>query len=114
MAFTFGAEVVAQFPHRHGVGGICKAHQGVEGGYEFFAKRPLVYLFSAPDYCEELDNAGAIMNVDETLTNMLFLDFKACRGKEAKCHRTHNTSKGYDRKASKERDVILTLPSWDW
>ena len=39
----------------------------VEDGYEFFAKRQLVTLFSAPNYCGEFDNAGAIMNVDENL-----------------------------------------------
>jgi serine/threonine-protein phosphatase PP1 catalytic subunit len=39
----------------------------VEDGYEFFAKRQLVTLFSAPNYCGEFDNAGALMSVDETL-----------------------------------------------
>jgi len=46
---------------------ICRAHQVVEDGYEFFAKRQLVTLFSAPNYCGEFDNAGAMMSVDETL-----------------------------------------------
>jgi hypothetical protein len=39
----------------------------VEDGYEFFAKRQLVTLFSAPNYCGEFDNAGAMMSVDESL-----------------------------------------------
>ena len=39
----------------------------VEDGYEFFAKRQLVTLFSAPNYRGEFDNAAAMMNVDETL-----------------------------------------------
>ena len=39
----------------------------VEDGYEFFAKRRLVTLFSAPNYCNEFDNAGAMMSVDSTL-----------------------------------------------
>lgn len=46
---------------------ICRAHQVVEDGYEFFAKRQLVTLFSAPNYCGEFDNAGAMMSVDDTL-----------------------------------------------
>ena len=46
---------------------IFRAHQVVEDGYEFFAKRQLVTLFSAPNYCGEFDNAGAMMSVDETL-----------------------------------------------
>ena len=41
--------------------------QVVEDGYEFFAKRQLVTIFSAPNYCGEFDNAGAMMSVDETL-----------------------------------------------
>lgn len=39
----------------------------VEDGYEFFARRHLVTLFSAPNYCGEFDNAGAMMSVDDTL-----------------------------------------------
>ncbi|KAJ9565240.1 hypothetical protein OSB04_001206 [Centaurea solstitialis] len=39
----------------------------VEDGYEFFADRKLVTIFSAPNYCGEFDNAGAMMSVDESL-----------------------------------------------
>lgn len=41
--------------------------QVVEDGYEFFANRQLVTIFSAPNYCGEFDNAGAMMSVDESL-----------------------------------------------
>ena len=44
-----------------------RAHQVVEDGYEFFAHRQLVTLFSAPNYCGEFDNAAAMMTVDESL-----------------------------------------------
>jgi len=36
-------------------------------GTSFFAKRQLVTLFSAPNYCGEFDNAGSMMTVDDTL-----------------------------------------------
>ena len=39
----------------------------VEDGYEFFAKRRLVTIFSAPNYGGEFDNAGALLSVDESL-----------------------------------------------
>lgn len=39
----------------------------MEDGYEFFAERQLVTIFSAPNYCGEFDNAGAMMTVDENL-----------------------------------------------
>lgn len=46
---------------------MVRAHQVVEDGYEFFAGRELVTVFSAPNYCGEFDNAGAMMTVDDTL-----------------------------------------------
>ena len=67
VSFTFGPDVVSKFLHRHDMDLICRAHQVVEDGYEFFAKRQLVTLFSAPNYCGEFDNAGGMMSVDETL-----------------------------------------------
>eukprot|EP00611_Tribonema_gayanum_P020032 TRINITY_DN3585_c0_g1_i1.p2 TRINITY_DN3585_c0_g1~~TRINITY_DN3585_c0_g1_i1.p2 ORF type:complete len:394 (-),score=159.43 TRINITY_DN3585_c0_g1_i1:373-1554(-) len=67
VSFTFGEDIVVQFLRRHDLDLICRAHQVVEDGYEFFAKRQLVTLFSAPNYCGEFDNAGAMMSVDETL-----------------------------------------------
>ncbi|KAF9684901.1 hypothetical protein SADUNF_Sadunf04G0166800 [Salix dunnii] len=41
--------------------------QVVEDGYEFFADRQLVTIFSAPNYCGEFNNAGALMCVDASL-----------------------------------------------
>jgi serine/threonine-protein phosphatase PP1 catalytic subunit len=67
VSFTFGEDVVAQFLRRHDLDLICRAHQVVEDGYEFFARRQLVTIFSAPNYCGEFDNAGAMMSVDDTL-----------------------------------------------
>ncbi|KAB8237494.1 Metallo-dependent phosphatase-like protein [Aspergillus alliaceus] len=67
VSFTFGPDVVARFVEKHEIDLLCRAHQCVEDGYEFFAKRKLVTLFSAPNYCGEFDNAGAMMSVDESL-----------------------------------------------
>ncbi|KAL1771235.1 serine serine/threonine-protein phosphatase PP1-alpha catalytic subunit [Sigmodon hispidus] len=39
VSFTFGAEVVAKFLRKHDLDLICRAHQVVQDGYEFFAKR---------------------------------------------------------------------------
>ncbi|TAQ85382.1 hypothetical protein B7494_g6296 [Chlorociboria aeruginascens] len=67
VSFTFGPDVVSRFLQKHDMDLICRAHQVVEDGYEFFSKRQLVTLFSAPNYCGEFDNAGAMMSVDESL-----------------------------------------------
>lgn len=67
VSFTFGEDIVSQFLRRHDLDLVCRAHQVVEDGYEFFARRQLVTLFSAPNYCGEFDNAGAMMSVDDSL-----------------------------------------------
>lgn len=68
MSYTFGPDVLNQFLDKHDLDLICRAHQVVEDGYEFQSERKLVTLFSAPNYCGEFDNAGAIMCVAEDLT----------------------------------------------
>ncbi|KAI5082148.1 hypothetical protein GOP47_0001891 [Adiantum capillus-veneris] len=67
VSHTFGTDKVAEFLRVHDLDLICRAHQVVEEGYEFFANRSLVTIFSAPNYCGEFDNAGAMMSVDESL-----------------------------------------------
>ena len=68
MSYIFGREVVTSFLEKHNLSLIVRAHQVVEDGYEFFCKRSLVTLFSAPNYCGEFDNAGAVLTVTEDLT----------------------------------------------
>lgn len=67
VSFTFGPDVVSKFLDKFKLDLICRAHQVVEEGYEFFADRKLVTLFSAPNYCGEFDNAGAMMSVSRSL-----------------------------------------------
>lgn len=67
VSFTFGGDIVARFLQRFDLDLVCRAHQVVEDGYSFFCDRRLVTIFSAPNYCGEFDNAGAMMSVDETL-----------------------------------------------
>ncbi|KAK8451233.1 hypothetical protein SEVIR_6G177000v4 [Setaria viridis] len=80
VSFTFGADKVAEFLNKHDLDLICRAHQVVEDGYEFFADRQLVTIFSAPNYCGEFNNAGALMNVDASLL-CSFQILKPYRGK---------------------------------
>jgi len=67
VSFTFGSKIVKEFLNKHDLDLVVRAHQVVEDGYEFFAGRELVTVFSAPNYCGEFDNAGAMMTVDDTL-----------------------------------------------
>lgn len=65
---TYGPSVVYDFLRKFDFDLIVRAHQVVENGYEFFAQRRLVTVFSAPAYCGEYDNAAGVMTVDENLT----------------------------------------------
>ena len=67
VSWTFGTDVVEKFVRQFDLDLICRAHQVVEEGYQFFSQRRLVTVFSAPNYCGEFDNAAAFMAVDEDL-----------------------------------------------
>ncbi|CAP35614.2 Protein CBG18099 [Caenorhabditis briggsae] len=67
VSYIFGANVVKQAIETLGIDLIARAHQVVQDGYEFFAEKKLVTIFSAPHYCGQFDNSAAIMNVDENL-----------------------------------------------
>ncbi|CDH49421.1 phospho protein phosphatase ppz [Lichtheimia corymbifera JMRC:FSU:9682] len=67
VSYCFGKRIVNDFLARHDLDLVCRAHMVVEDGYEFFGGRALVTVFSAPNYCGEFDNFGAIMSVSEEL-----------------------------------------------
>lgn len=67
VSYTFGKKHVDHFCSKFKIDLIVRGHMVVEDGYEFFNKRKLVTIFSAPNYCGEFDNFGAIMSVDRKL-----------------------------------------------
>jgi len=67
VSYSFGKKVITEFLARHDFDLVCRAHMVVEDGYEFFEDRILVTVFSAPNYCGEFDNYGAVMSVSTEL-----------------------------------------------
>lgn len=67
VSFIYGRDVTEQFIKKHDIDLVCRAHQVVEDGYLFHFNRKVVTIFSAPNYCGEFDNNGAIMTVDKDL-----------------------------------------------
>ena len=51
ISFVYGSEAVQTFLKKHDLDLICRAHQVVQDGYQFFCDKRLVTVFSAPDYC---------------------------------------------------------------
>ena len=65
---VFGEKIVQEFNRKNDLDLIIRAHQVVDDGYEFFAQRQLITIFSAPNYCGEFDNSAGIMIIDDALT----------------------------------------------
>lgn len=67
VSYCFNKKVIMDFLVKHDFDLVCRAHMVVEDGYEFFSDRVLVTVFSAPNYCGEFDNWGAVMSVSSEL-----------------------------------------------
>ena len=67
VSVTFSKNVVEEFNKNNGLDLICRAHQVVEEGFQFFAGMKLVTIFTAPNYMGEFDNNGGILEVGEDL-----------------------------------------------
>lgn len=59
-SWTFGEDIVAKFLQKFDLDLIVRGHQVVADGYEFFADRRVVTVFSAPNYIGQYDNAAAV------------------------------------------------------
>ncbi|MCP3665845.1 MAG: hypothetical protein GY696_25675 [Gammaproteobacteria bacterium] len=64
---NFGPDTVKQFCTKFKLQLIIRAHQVVQEGFQFFADRKLITLFSAPNYCCEFNNRAAVIKVSQDL-----------------------------------------------
>ncbi|XP_039113874.1 serine/threonine-protein phosphatase PP1-like [Dioscorea cayenensis subsp. rotundata] len=95
---TFGANKLVEFLEKNELDLLVRGHQVVEDGYEFFAQRRLVTIFSAPNYCGEFDNAGALLSIDDSL----LCSFEILKPLESKAKAgSSNTLKPLPKKSSK-------------
>ncbi|AOA62121.1 Serine/threonine-protein phosphatase [Komagataella phaffii CBS 7435] len=75
VSYCFNKIAINKFLNKFQFDLVVRAHMVVEDGYEFFNNRSLVTVFSAPNYCGEFDNWGAVMSVsDELLCSFELLD----------------------------------------
>lgn len=76
-SFTFGPDVVDSFLAKNEFDLVCRAHQVIRRGSDFpyFPNNSTLTIFSAPNYCGEYDNSGAILEVDRNLNcNFITID----------------------------------------
>jgi serine/threonine-protein phosphatase PP1 catalytic subunit len=67
VSVTFSPSIIESTLKKFDLDLICRAHQVVEDGYEFFGNRQLVTVFSAPNYCGEFDNSACMMVIEDNL-----------------------------------------------
>ncbi|CAD7927518.1 unnamed protein product [Amoebophrya sp. A120] len=67
VSWIFDEVAVQECCDRFGLDLIVRAHQKVEDGYEFYAKKRMLTVFSAPNYCGTFDNNAGVLNVSRQL-----------------------------------------------
>lgn len=74
-SFTFGKVAADHFLKANDFDLICRAHQVVDFGFDFpfYPLQTVLTVFSAPDYCGEYQNRGAMLKIDQSL--MCSFDF---------------------------------------
>ncbi|OJJ46949.1 hypothetical protein ASPZODRAFT_1862068 [Penicilliopsis zonata CBS 506.65] len=100
VSYCFGKKVIMNFLQRHDFDLVCRAHMVVEDGYEFYQDRILVTVFSAPNYCGEFDNWGAIMSV----SGELLCSFELLKPLDSTALKNHI------KKGRNKRNSILSSP----
>lgn len=78
ISLTFSKNNLRTFLEKNDLDLICRGHQVMENGYDFFGDKNLVTIFSAPNYCNQYDNNAALMHVDENL----MCSFKILKSKD--------------------------------
>ncbi|CAG9535784.1 unnamed protein product [Cercopithifilaria johnstoni] len=63
----FGKQATEEFRQKLNADLIIRGHQVAQEGYEFLHDKKCLTIFSAPNYCGELNNKAGILYVDESL-----------------------------------------------
>ena len=64
---TYSTSAISKFLKMNNLQLICRAHQLVSDGYKFFSDNKLLTVFSAPNYCGNCGNDGAVMKLTNEL-----------------------------------------------
>ena len=73
ISVCFSKSAVENFNKNNNIDLICRAHQVVEEGFQFFADMKLITIFTAPNYMGEFDNKGGILKVNEDMICSLII-----------------------------------------
>uniref|UniRef100_A0A915PV18 Serine/threonine-protein phosphatase n=1 Tax=Setaria digitata TaxID=48799 RepID=A0A915PV18_9BILA len=90
----FGRQAVEEFQYKLNVDLIIRGHQVAQEGYEFFHDKNCLTLFSAPYYCDEMNNKAGILYVAESLHCIIY-QFRGAKevGRQCKDDKLQNKEK---------------------
>lgn len=83
ISYYYNEKAIDKFLMDNNLELICRAHQMVVNGYNFFNNNRLVTIFSAPNYCGSCGNDGAVMKINENF-ECSFIVIKPINRKEKK------------------------------
>mmetsp|Transcript_48116 Transcript_48116/g.112468 ORF Transcript_48116/g.112468 Transcript_48116/m.112468 type:complete len:488 (+) Transcript_48116:20-1483(+) len=64
VGLSFGPDVTQSFLERNGLKLVVRSHEVKDAGYEVEAGGHLITVFSAPNYCDQMGNMGALLRFD--------------------------------------------------
>jgi serine/threonine-protein phosphatase PP1 catalytic subunit len=67
VSYFFNEKALDEFMDATGIQMVCRAHQSIKTGFQFFNKQKLITVFSAPNYCGTFGNDAAVMFLNENL-----------------------------------------------
>lgn len=105
VSFCFGPRSLERFCKKFDIDLVVRGHMVVEDGYEFFDDKRLVTVFSAPNYCGDFDNSGAVMNITRSLICSFDIIEPASKVKSAA---KDSSEKSETVKSSSPLNVLLT------
>jgi len=67
VSYTYNSMAINTFLKNNKLQLLCRAHQLVSDGYKFFGNDKMITVFSAPNYCGNCGNDGAVLKISENL-----------------------------------------------
>eukprot|EP00307_Rebecca_sp_RCC1486_P011964 CAMPEP_0119407366 /NCGR_PEP_ID=MMETSP1335-20130426/1281_1 /TAXON_ID=259385 /ORGANISM="Chrysoculter rhomboideus, Strain RCC1486" /LENGTH=658 /DNA_ID=CAMNT_0007431465 /DNA_START=1 /DNA_END=1979 /DNA_ORIENTATION=- len=67
VGLSFGPDVTKAFLERNNLELVVRSHEVKDAGYEVEADGKLITVFSAPNYCDQMGNKGALLRFDSDM-----------------------------------------------
>jgi len=77
VGLSFGPDIAKKFLDDNGLEILVRSHEVKDEGYEVEADGKVVTIFSAPNYCDQMGNKGALIRFNGSNMKLNFVQFSA-------------------------------------